>query len=123
MLDISEGIQQFNNCRFFEAHDFFESMWNNASSEDRLFFQGLVQIAVGSYHLANNNRKGTISQFNKGLEKLKKYRPEYYKINISSLIYSINTILHIIENIPKGDRINEDIRFPQLEYTNEISNK
>lgn len=89
MFDINDGISLFNNADFFAAHDFFENLWMEAKKEDKLFFQGMVQISVGFYHFICGNLKGSKSQLIKGTSKLKYFEPAYYKINISNLVDEI----------------------------------
>ena len=71
-MDINKGIELFNDGSYFEAHDHFEEMWNEAERGEKEFYQGLVQISVGSYHLICGNNKGALSQYNKGMSKLEK---------------------------------------------------
>ena len=115
---IEEGVNLFNEQDFFAAHDFFENLWMNAASNDRLFFQGMVQISVGGYHLLNKNFKGSLSQYKKGTEKLTNYLPNYKGIKLDILLQKINTIIEDLEfyftqenmkiisnNIPKIEKI------------------
>ena len=106
MNDISEGIKLFNECDFFSAHDFFEDIWMEVDKEEKDFFQGLVQISVGCYHLICENFSGAISQLTKGRQKLNKYKPFYYNIDLSSLIAKIDSLLDIInQNSDSRDNI------------------
>lgn len=113
---IEEGVKLFNEHDFFAAHDFFENLWIYAESEDRLFFQGMVQISVGGYHLLNKNYKGSLSQYQKGTTKLKNYLPGYMGIDLEILLQKINYIISDLElyfsdgnNQIKADKI------PQIE--------
>jgi len=106
MLDITEGIVLFNECDFFSAHDFFENIWMDAQKGEKEFFQGLVQISVGCYHLICGNLKGAKSQLSKGSKKLRKYEPTFYKVNLSSLNYKIERLLN---DISSNTKINQEI--------------
>ena len=106
MIDISDGIALFNECDFFSAHDYFEDIWMDADTNDKEFFQGLVQISVGCYHLICGNYKGAKSQLIKGMTKLEKYEPTYYKVNLSSLNMKIN---FLINNINSNSNITQEI--------------
>jgi len=107
MNDISKGVLLFNDSDFFSAHDFFEDIWMGAETDERLFFQGLVQISVGCYHLICGNLKGAKSQLTKGIGKLDNYQPEFYSVNLKKLIKEISFLSdnidkkNIIEKIPK----------------------
>jgi hypothetical protein len=80
-----QGVVEFNRRNFFEAHDVWEELWCDTRDERRLFFQGLIQTAVGFYHLSNNNVKGATSQLEKGLQKLNHYPTLYHGIKLEQL--------------------------------------
>lgn len=113
MIDISDGIALFNECDFFSAHDFFEDIWMETSGNEKEFFQGLVQISVGCYHLICGNLKGAKSQLSKGNTKLKRFEPELYNINLISLNKKIELL---INNINSNTIINQEI--PTIELIN-----
>lgn len=56
----------------------------------------MVQISVGCYHLICGNLKGAVSQLTKGKTKLRKYTPEFYKIDLSSLDNKLSNLLNKI---------------------------
>lgn len=95
--EIEKGIKLFNEQDFFAAHDFFENLWMNADSQDRLFFQGMVQISVGGYHFLNKNYKGSLSQYKKGTIKLHNYLPNYKGIELEFLLQKLNNIVTDLE--------------------------
>ncbi len=107
MIDIFKGVLFFNDSDFFSAHDFFEDIWMGAEADEKFFFQGLVQISVGCYHLICGNLKGAKSQLIKGIEKLNNYQPEFYSVNLEKLIKEISFLSNninnknILEKIPK----------------------
>ena len=88
-----KGIEEFNTQCFFEAHDTWEELWRETSGPDRLFYQGLIQTAVGLYHLANGNFRGARSQFGKALDKLEHYLPTYHGIDTAHLIGEVRACL------------------------------
>ncbi len=55
---------------YFEAHDELEAHWGPARGETRLFYQGIIQVAVALEHLVNGNRAGAASLMEGALEKL-----------------------------------------------------
>jgi hypothetical protein len=52
------GILLFNAGDFFEAHEVWEDLWAEAHGDERRFFQGLIQAAVGLCHFGNGNLRG-----------------------------------------------------------------
>ncbi|MBI1884100.1 MAG: DUF309 domain-containing protein [Chlamydiae bacterium] len=67
-----DGIQCFNEGKYFECHELLESLWLEATGIPEVFYQGLIQEAVAIYHLENKNLWGATSLFQLGLEKLAK---------------------------------------------------
>ena len=85
MRQLQKGIEEFNAGRFFECHEILEDAWHEVRGSGRDFFQGLIQIAVGFYHLGNQNLRGGRSQLEKGLCKLEKYGESHYGIDLAGL--------------------------------------
>lgn len=112
----ARGIEEFNNQYFFEAHDTWEELWMDTAGEHRLFYQGLIQTAVGFYHLSNNNYKGACSQFNKALAKLDRYLPEYHGIKTQMLRDRVRGCLREAEELGSGRSATFDERMiPRVE--------
>ena len=96
MFDLTEGIKLFNDGAYFEAHDFFEDLWMEAVEEERDFYQGMVQVSVGSYHLICGNYTGALSQYQKGVEKLKKYKNSIKIIDLEFFLEEIQRLINKI---------------------------
>jgi uncharacterized protein len=91
------GVAEFNAGRFFEAHDVWEELWRETSGESRIFYQGLIQSAVGLYHLTTGNHRGACSQLRKSLAKLEHYLPAYHGINTQDLVDRVRRCLRDAE--------------------------
>jgi Domain of unknown function (DUF309) len=53
---LKQGVDLFNEAEFFEAHEFFEELWqqaNEAAERDEFLF--LVRLAAAGVHLLNQN--------------------------------------------------------------------
>ena len=68
-----KGLVEYNNKNFYDAHEFWEELWSDYKLEEPNLIQGLIQVAVGYYHLTNLNKKGAIGLFTKSLKKLSPY--------------------------------------------------
>jgi predicted metal-dependent hydrolase len=96
------GVTEFNGQFFFEAHDTWEELWMETTGSHRLFYQGLIQTAVGFYHLSNENYKGASSQFGKALAKLEEYLPAYHGIETQQLVDRVREFLKNTEQLRDG---------------------
>ena len=120
MIDISEGVLLFNNGQFFEAHDYFEAIWIDNSGEERLFLQGIIQTAVGCFHLVSGNYKGSISQFKKANAKLEKYPSVYMGVNLNELLEKVRDLIDDLNKYYEGSLEKVDLdKIPELEYNPE----
>jgi hypothetical protein len=59
--------------RPFTAHEYLEWAWRHAPADERDFWQGLAQLAVGLTHLQRGNRAGAVSLLTRGCERLSAY--------------------------------------------------
>lgn len=111
------GVEEFNGQFFFEAHDTWEELWMQTTGPHRLFYQGLIQVAVGFYHLSNGNYKGACSQFGKAIAKLEHYLPAYHGIETARLVRRVREWLEDAEKLKGGATVEVDeSRFPQIEF-------
>jgi len=94
-----QGIAQFNQQQFYACHDTFEELWMQAEVFDRNFYQGLLQIAVGCYHLSNSNWRGAVILLGEGIGRLEDYEPIYSEINVTELIEQSSNLLDSLQAI------------------------
>ncbi len=99
------GVEFFNTHFFFEAHDVWEELWREASGQIRLFYQGLIQAAVGLYHLSNGNFKGACSQLSKSLAKLEQFPPVYEGLDLLVLRTGIQQCLNGATGLLRGELV------------------
>lgn len=109
------GVEEFNGQFFFEAHDTWEELWRETSGPGKLFYQGLIQTAVGFYHLSNKNYKGACSQFGKALAKLENYMPAYQAIDTQLLVDRLRQCLNDAVVLRDGGAESfDETRIPQI---------
>ena len=81
-----KGIEYFNECEFFEAHEVWEELWTDVEGDSRKFYQGLIQVAVCLHHFCNGNIRGAKKLFNTSTGYLEPYCPRFAKLNVDKLI-------------------------------------
>src|SRR2546428_5078514 len=90
---LAEGINFFNNGRYFEAHETWEDLWRPTRGPLRLFYQGLVQAAVGLHHLGHGNLNGARAQLMKSLSKLEQYPERFCQMDNRKLVADLQRAL------------------------------
>jgi predicted metal-dependent hydrolase len=77
-----EGIKHFNARRYFDAHEVWEEIWLHASDETKLFYQMLIQAAVGLHHYERGNTRGASGLYHNVIEKLRQLPAIYMSIDL-----------------------------------------
>ena len=95
---LRDGIFFFNSGRYFEAHESWEDLWRMTRGPLRLFYQGLVQAAVGMHHLSRRNINGARAQLGKSLLKLEQYPERFCGIDNAKLTAGLRNILEHVED-------------------------
>ena len=95
--EFEKAIALFNNGDYYACHDALEEIWHNAWQCDRAFYQGLLQIAVGLYHLKSLNWHGAAILLGEGTSRLPAYLPDYQSINLESLLEESLLILRTVQ--------------------------
>lgn len=81
-----QGIEYFNECDFFEAHEVWEDLWSEIQGYPRKFYQGLIQVAVCLHHFGNGNIRGARKLYHSSCTYLSEYQPLYEQLNVEKLI-------------------------------------
>ncbi|MGB2925873.1 MAG: DUF309 domain-containing protein [Limnothrix sp.] len=72
------GVQQLNDGEFYRCHDILEALWFEAMEPEKSLYQGILQIAVGCYHLGNQNLRGATILVGEGLQRLRNNEEQDY---------------------------------------------
>lgn len=80
------GCEHFDAGEYFEAHEVWEDLWNDASGARHAYLQGLIQVAVALHHASNENWRGTRSLLGSALGYLEKGRSAAAEVDIDRLV-------------------------------------
>jgi predicted metal-dependent hydrolase len=80
-----EGIELFNEGKFFECHEAWEEVWKRSTGDEKLFFQGIIQAAVAILHAQRGNLMGASSLYAKASAKLDHLPPEHMGLALGEL--------------------------------------
>jgi predicted metal-dependent hydrolase len=103
-----QGIEDFNAGRYFDAHEVWEEIWLRSSAETKLFYQMLIQAAVGLHHYERGNSRGARGMYANVLEKLGRLPPVFMSLDLSDFSRQFKAALsELIDNndeaAPVGD--------------------
>jgi predicted metal-dependent hydrolase len=88
---LEHGVRLFNSGKFWHAHEAWELVWQRITDDERLFFQGLIQLAAAYHHLARKqNRTGFVNNLRKAGEKLRVFAPRYLGVDVTPLLAAID---------------------------------
>ena len=80
-----QGVEYFNDCEFFEAHEVWEELWTEYQGTSRKFYQGLIQLAVCLHHFGNGNARGAIKLYHSSRKYLQEYAPHHEGVDLEKL--------------------------------------
>lgn len=81
-----QGIELFNACEFFEAHEVWEELWQEHHGPSRKFYQGLIQVAVCLHHFGNSNTRGARKLYHSSRNYLEAYLPHHLGLDVAKLL-------------------------------------
>jgi predicted metal-dependent hydrolase len=67
------GIVLFNRGDFFEAHEVWESLWMETFTDQKKFYQALIQAAVALCHFCNGNVRGATKLYRSSRAYMERY--------------------------------------------------
>ena len=99
------GIEHFNKCDFYEAHEVWEALWADTQGPSRRFYQGLIQVAVCLHHFGNGNIRGAKKLYHSSRGYLETYGPRHLGLDVDQLLSQLEIccrdILESQEEFPK----------------------
>ena len=90
IVALKEGIELFNDKKFFEAHEIWEEKWIDTVADERHLLQGLIQVAAGFYKLQVGMPQGTFKLLEKAAGHLREVPTNYYGVDLESLLKSVD---------------------------------
>jgi uncharacterized protein len=83
------GLELFNRREFFEAHEALEDVWRATVGPERMFLQGLIQVAVAFHHRSRGNLVGARSVLKRAVRNLTAYPEDFGGIHLPRLLNSL----------------------------------
>jgi predicted metal-dependent hydrolase len=91
---LQEGIELFNQGRYWEAHEAWERDWMpDRKGPDSGFYKGLIQVAAGCLHYTRRNQRGAINKWKSGADYLRPYLPAHRGVQLKPLVEAVEGYL------------------------------
>ncbi|HLO88182.1 MAG TPA: DUF309 domain-containing protein [Nostocaceae cyanobacterium] len=104
-----QGVELFNSGQFYACHDTLEALWIEATEPEKTFYQGILQIAVGLYHMGNRNWRGAMILLGEGSNRLRRYPDSFGGINVEDLLNQSVTLLKSLQQANLEQIATEDL--------------
>jgi hypothetical protein len=107
-----QGLDAFNSARFYDAHEHWEEVWLKTANPEKMFLQGLIQVAAAFHHHSRANLLGTRNLLREGLLKLDRFPQTYGDLEIEALRVTVREWLAAFDagEIPAGCNIPRIVR-------------
>jgi len=112
MSPLEKGVTLFNSHQFWHAHEAWEELWLHSSGEEKIFLQGLIQLAAAYYHVQRGTFRGGVRLFDAALRKLERFDDGRHGIDRRDAIAAAKQHR---EKIARGANIDAG-EFPKLRY-------
>ena len=112
MTPIERGVALFNEREFWHAHEAWEEIWLQATGEEKVFLQGLIQLAAAYHHVQRGTFRGGVRLFDAAFRKLEPFADGYFGIDRAEAVRVARGAREKIarkKNIDAGE-------FPKLRY-------
>jgi predicted metal-dependent hydrolase len=94
---VLQGLLRFNQRKFFEAHEDFETAWRQTPGHEREYYRALLQISGGFFRLSQGNAVGAQKFFRLASEWLAQFPPIFRGLDTSAIQANLRIILHDLE--------------------------
>jgi predicted metal-dependent hydrolase len=92
-----KGLEAFNSGHFYDAHEHWEEVWLETPNPERMFLQGLIQIAAAFHHYSRENRLGTQNLLQAGLAKIEPFPHVHRQLEVEPLRVAVRRWLAALD--------------------------
>ena len=103
------GLTEYEKGDYFEAHEAWEDLWSDYNFDDRIFVQGLIQLAVSFVHLGNGNMIGAKNLLKKSQNKFFDYKGIHRGINVDDLKSSMVVVDIVYNDLTHSEEFDWDL--------------
>ena len=96
---IREGVDLFNEERYWESHEALEYAWRRAKGSEKEVLQGIILVAAALVHLQKNESCVALGVMARANDKLSPYHGEHFGVGVDRVR---KTLTRMIEDKRPG---------------------
>jgi hypothetical protein len=97
-----EGLELFNQGRYFEAHESLEAAWREESKPIRELYRGVLQAAVVYLHITRGNLNGALKVYTRCMRWLDRWPETCRGIAVGKLRQDLKTAMLEAQKLGPG---------------------
>jgi predicted metal-dependent hydrolase len=83
---LRDGVKLFNEGRFFESHEVWETLYRDTEEQHKPFVEGLIQLSAACRMIADfGETKGPVKLIYQALIRFESYQPVYMDVKVADL--------------------------------------
>ena len=91
---LASGAELFNRGQYWEAHEAWEELWLELDDQEKLFVQGLIQVAAAGHKaFVQNQPNGCVKLLTTALQKLEPAPPDFLGVETGRFIPALRAML------------------------------
>ncbi len=87
--DTLEAVRVYNGGHYLEAHELFELIWMTKGGADRIFYQGLVHVAMGFHYVLAGDFDRATAKLRRAAELLDDFAADYLGLDVETFRRSL----------------------------------
>jgi len=96
--DVIQGIQDFNQGKYYAAHEYFEDAWRDTPDDSREFYRALLHLSGGYYRLTQDRPGASRKFFARALAWTKHFSSPHLGIDTAAIIAQLQILIDAIDS-------------------------
>ncbi len=114
--DTLQAVRTYNAGHYLEAHELFELIWMTKGGAEKIFYQGLVHVAMGFHYLVAGDFDRASAKLRRAAELLGDFAADFLGFDVEGLRGSVASCRHrLVELGESGITRFETTLIPRLD--------
>ena len=120
--DTVEAIRTYNAGHYLDAHELFELIWMTRGGAEKIFYQGLVHVAMGFHYLVAGDFDRASAKLQRADELLGDFAVDFLGFDVETLRGSVASCRHRLRELGEsGVTRFETTLIPRLDLLPRVS--